>query len=939
LALGNDGNLYGTTSGDGYGDHPNPYGTVFQVTTNGTLTTLHSFIDVIDGNDGQYPNALTLGGDGNFYGTTAMNGGMGSGGTVFRITTKGTLTTLHSFLIGGDDGKIPRAGLTLGSDGNFYGTTYIGGSSNSGTVFKMTTAGAFTLLASFNSTNGAGPTAALALGPDGNFYGTTSGGGSSGYGTVFQVTTNGALTTLYSFSGENDGQYPNALALGNDGNFYGTASSGGSSGNYGTVFKMTTAGAFTPVASFNSTNGADPEARLALGSDGNFYGTTSGRGSSGYGTVFQVTTNGTLTPLVSFTSTNGAYPQAGLALGPGGNFYGTTSGGGSSGYGTVFRLLLPPVIAVQPQRQIDNAGATVKFLVSATSLHPMSFQWQKNATNLVNGGNISGAITDALTITGISDSDVATYSVLLTNSDGGTTSSNATLNVIYPPVITVQPTNLLVLAGTKVAFGATLTGSAPFFRYQWRFNGTNLLNATNAIYTINSVGTNNAGNYFVVVTNAAGTATSSNAKLTVVLSPRSQTNYAGSTATLTAAAFSPESLNYQWQKNDTNLVDGGRLSGTTNSTLTIASVSDADAASYSAVMSDAYGSVTTSGAVLTVKDLPFIASQPRSQTVVTGSVVTFTITAYGAPPLVFQWYFKGVPVGSPTTGTNGSSYALSSVGTNQAGNYTVEVFNGYGSVTSSNATLTVLVPPIITTQPMNRTNNASTSATFTVVAANGSSLSYQWQKNGTNLVSGAKLTGVTNSTLTITNVSDNDAGVYSVTVTNLAGSATSSNATLTVIDPPFITAQPLGQRIMLGSSVSFNVSVSGTPPFHNQWRFNGTNLLNATNAAYAIQAVAATNTGRYSVVVNNLAGSVTSSNALLTVIVPPTLALQLLPGYPLLNLEGMLSSNFVVEYSTNLAATNWVNLLSLSNLSATPYQFLDPAGVVSPARFYRAFMQ
>jgi hypothetical protein len=93
------------------------------------------------------------------------------------------------------------------------------------------------------------------------------------------------------------------------------------------------------------------------------------------------------------------------------------------------------------------------------------------------------------------------------------------------------------------------------------------------------------------------------------------------------------------------------------------------------------------------------------------------------------------------------------------------------------------------------------------------------------------------------------------------------------------------------------------------------------------------------VVVTNLAGSVTSSNALLTVIVPPTLALQLLPGYPLLNLEGMLSSNFVVQYSTNLAATNWVNLLSLSNLSATPYQFLDPAGVVSPARFYRAFMK
>jgi hypothetical protein len=144
---------------------------------------------------------------------------------------------------------------------------------------------------------------------------------------------------------------------------------------------------------------------------------------------------------------------------------------------------------------------------------------------------------------------------------------------------------------------------------------------------------------------------------------------------------------------------------------------------------------------------------------------------------------------------------------------------------------------------------------------------------------------------------------------------------------------------MMGSSASFSVPVSGTPPFSYQWRFNGTNLLDATNAAYAIQAVGPTNTGNYSVVVTNLAGSVTSSNAFLTVIVPPTLALQAWAGYPSLNLSGMLSSNFVVQYSTNLAGTNWMNLLSLTNLPASPYLFLDPAGDGDPARFYRALMQ
>ena len=256
----------------------------------------------------------------------------------------------------------------------------------------------------------------------------------------------------------------------------------------------------------------------------------------------------------------------------------------------------------------------------------------------------------------------------------------------------------------------------------------------------------------------------------MVLSPPSQTNYLTSTATFTATAFSPESLNYQWQRNGTNLADGGDLSGTTNSTLTIASVSDADAANYTAVVSDATGSVTTSNAVLTVNDSLVIGSQPQSQTVGLGSNVTFTVTAYGAPPLVFQWYFNGLPVGSPATGTNVSSHGITNVGTNQAGNYSVEVFNAHDSLLSSNAMLTVKV------------------------------------------------------------------------------------------FPPSIGIQPISQNVMMGSRASFRVSVNGTPPLFYEWQFNGTNLLNATNVAYTILAVGATDTGDYSVVVINLAGSVTSSN-------------------------------------------------------------------------------
>ena len=157
-------------------------------------------------------------------------------------------------------------------------------------------------------------------------------------------------------------------------------------------------------------------------------------------------------------------------------------------------------------------------------------------------------------------------------------------------------------------------------------------------------------------------------------------------------------MSYQWQKNGTNLVDGGNISGATTNTLTITGISDSDAASYSVIVSNSYGSVTSSNATLTVNDLPFIATQPLSQTVGVGSNVTFTAAVYGAPPFVFQWYFNNSPIGSPTTGTNVSSYTLTNVATNQSGNYSVLVINGYGSVMSSNAVLTVKVfPPTIRT--------------------------------------------------------------------------------------------------------------------------------------------------------------------------------------------------------------------------------------------------
>ena len=329
------------------------------------FTNLYSFTGT---NDGANPYAgLVQGSDGYFYGTT-YSGGTNNLGTVFKISTNGAYTSLYSFT-GTKDGANPSAGLVQGSDGNFYGTTYNGGTNNYpflfhtnnyGTVFKISTNGALTSLYSFGSIHNAydvldgyNPSAPLVQGSDGYFYGTTYSGG-IGAGTVFKISTNGALTT-YSLTGIFDGSNPAAgLVQGSDGYFYGTTESGGqTSPNYngaGAVFQISTNGAkYTtgwyefPLVDSETQAGANPQATLVQGSDGYFYGTTyrGGYGSiqgSGPGTVFKISTNWVLTSLYTFGGSRGALPAAGLVQGSDGYFYGTTYYGGGKGYGTVFRM-------------------------------------------------------------------------------------------------------------------------------------------------------------------------------------------------------------------------------------------------------------------------------------------------------------------------------------------------------------------------------------------------------------------------------------------------------------------------------------------------------------------------------------------------------------------------------------------------------------------------
>jgi uncharacterized repeat protein (TIGR03803 family) len=347
LVQGTDGNLYGSTylgantvCGDGCG-------TIFKITTAGMLTTLHSF----NKTDGANPKGgMVQGTDGNFYGTTVAGGAPNPVyGTVFKMTPAGMLMTLHTFH--GADGAFPEADLLL-AGGFLYGTTFQGASNSNargGTVFKITTAGMLMTLHNFPSDpGGIDPVAGLIQGLDGNFYGTTySGGGSHpADGTVFKMTPAGMLTTppFHSFGGT-DGANPEAdLVQGLDGNFYGTTKGGGAGsrpGN-GTIFKMTPAGVMTtpPWHSFANSDGSEPMSGLVQATDGNFYGTTFSVSNQGTGSIFKITPAGVLMTLhiFSLSRPNGRLPIGGLVQATDGNFYGTTSAGGKNGYGTVFKL-------------------------------------------------------------------------------------------------------------------------------------------------------------------------------------------------------------------------------------------------------------------------------------------------------------------------------------------------------------------------------------------------------------------------------------------------------------------------------------------------------------------------------------------------------------------------------------------------------------------------
>ncbi len=463
-----DGNFYGLALN---GDNSNP-GALIQATPGGTVTSVQQLTTAT----GDSPmGGVVAAPDGTLYATPTA-GGTSADGTAIQATTAGNITTLYNFA-GTTDGEAPSSTPILGSDGNFYGTTYGVKYSNTlaGTIFQLTPSGTLTTLYSFCSqascTDGSQPGALLEA-SDGNFYGTTYGGG-SGNGVVFQYSpSTSTYTVLYTFTGAADGGEPEAqLTEGADGNLYGTTFLGGANG-VGTIFQINLSTlAFTTMTSFQGNDSGDT-APLYLASDGNFYSTAEYGGPTSVGSFYQYVPGGAITDLWDFgtTSGDGTHPTAGVLQAQNGTFYGTTFLGpftsDGPGTGTFYSINIGSITAgplqiTVPATAVPGTSQTISFQANNAFSNTMQQCYLYSSTGgvvtalgKIPGTLASGVFSGSTTVTP-SATGTVTYAVTC----GGSETATASQTVANVATTTTLTSNSPISEGSIATFTATVTAA------------------------------------------------------------------------------------------------------------------------------------------------------------------------------------------------------------------------------------------------------------------------------------------------------------------------------------------------------------------------------------------------------------------------------------------------------------------------------------------------
>ncbi len=764
LINGGDGNLYAIAS-------INSYDQFYQLTPQGAFTALYRFSSYYT-NNADFPgdSQLILGSDGNFYGTAY---GGPSNGAIFRLTPGGVFAQLYAFtkLSSGlpqvnSDGAYLNAPLVEGTDGNFYGVALYGGVNGSGTIFKMTPGGVFSLLYAFSAdgdedlstshnADGAAPGAGLVLGKDGNFYGTTQFGGANGVGTIFKITPAGVFTKLHDF-----GNTPQASI---------TISA--------TPSTITAGQSATLDWAFAGTNdfyeGGTPVSKLTLGTDGNLYGVAgsplagpsggeSGGGQYGSGIAFQITPGGTFTVLYSFGSNaqDGTFPYASLIQGSDGNFYGTTYAGGAnpalSGEfgGTVFKLAVGPAPASAPPCTASGA-------------------WSGSEP-------ASGSFIAAPTTPGN-----YTYTLTCTSNTNQIISQDVTLTVTAAaalPTVTIaaNPSSLVLGSSSTLSWSST---NATSCTASGAWSGTEAINGSLSV----TPGATGSSSYALTCTGSGGSVTST-ATVTVTAPPLPTVTIAANPTSLVLG----NSTTLTWSStNATACTASGAWSGT-EATSGAQSVTPGatGTSSYALTCTGPGGSTTSTATISVTAPVPTVMIVINPTTITTGQSATLTWSSTNATACTASGAWSGIET------TSGSlSESPAATGTDV---YTLSC-TGSGGTTSASATLTVsaVAPPppaaptvTIAANPPDITLGQSTTLSWSSTNATSCTASGAWsgaQATGGSMSESPDATGSSTYTLSCSGAGGSASASASVTVT----AATPAAPTLGIAAQP--AAITLGQ--------------------------------------------------------------------------------------------------------------------------------------------------
>jgi gliding motility-associated-like protein len=515
-----------------------------------------------------------------------------------------------------------------------------------------------------------------------------------------------------------------------------------------------------------------------------------------------------------------------------------------------------PIIITEPISQTACAGDSVSFTVVATG-SVLTYQWRKGTVNLIDGGSISGATTDTLTINPVSTLDDATdYNVVITGDCApNDTSINVSLTVNDSTLIITEPMSQTACIGDSVSFVVVASGSN--LSYQWRIGNTNIIGATNDTLTINPVGlTDIAIDYNVIVTGLCAPADSSvyvsllgGTSPVITTQPVSQTVCAGGLVsfTVTATGFG---LTYQWRKGLFDLSNAGNVSGVTTSTLTInpAQLSDTSNSYYVVVSGSCLPSDTSVFVSLNVDTSIVILSEPINQIACSGSSVSFTVSAIGSG-LSFQWRngLNDVLDGATISGATTDTLTINPVSLADASsNYYVVLTGVCLSDTSISVSLIVDTATNVTTEPIDQTVCEGNSVSFSVVAT-GTAISYQWRTGPTDVINSASVSGATTNTLTINpvQISVTPLSYYVVVTGTCLPNDTSIEVTLTInLNPVSIATS--NSPVCVGNPVEFYAQTETNASY----LWNGPNGYISTAQNPVIVSAVLADAGAYSLIVS-----------------------------------------------------------------------------------------